>query len=276
MPAPSWGNHANIFKAAGLDVRTYRYYDPKTLGLDFDGMCEDLAAAPDGSIVLLHACAHNPTGIDPTEAQWRELCSKIKSRGDGLSVFFDSAYQGFASGDAEKDAFSIRHFVDEGVPFALAQSFAKNFGLYGERVGVLSMVCADTDEATRVLSQLKILVRAMYSNPPVHGARIVATVLGDAELEAQWRGECKLMADRIIDMRAALKKAILAAGSTKDWSHVTDQIGMFCYTGLNKEQVGRLRDEFHVYITGDGRVSMAGVTTGNVDYIANAIHTVSQ
>jgi aspartate aminotransferase len=226
--------------------------------------------------VLLHACAHNPTGIDPTEAQWRELCSKIKSRGDGLSVFFDSAYQGFASGDAEKDAFSIRHFVDEGVPFALAQSFAKNFGLYGERVGVLSMVCADTDEATRVLSQLKILVRAMYSNPPVHGARIVATVLGDAELEAQWRGECKLMADRIIDMRAALKKAILAAGSTKDWSHVTDQIGMFCYTGLNKEQVGRLRDEFHVYITGDGRVSMAGVTTGNVDYIANAIHTVSQ
>lgn len=276
LPAPSWGNHANIFKAAGLDVRTYRYYDPKTLGLDFDGMCEDLAAAPDGSIVLLHACAHNPTGIDPTEAQWRELCSKIKSRGDGLSVFFDSAYQGFASGDAEKDAFSIRHFVDEGVPFALAQSFAKNFGLYGERVGVLSMVCADTDEATRVLSQLKILVRAMYSNPPVHGARIVATVLGDAELEAQWRGECKLMADRIIDMRAALKKAILAAGSTKDWSHVTDQIGMFCYTGLNKEQVGRLRDEFHVYITGDGRVSMAGVTTGNVDYIANAIHTVSQ
>lgn len=169
----------------------------------------------------------------------------------------------------------MRLFVSEGVPFALAQSFAKNFGLYGERVGVLSMICADSDEAARVLSQLKICVRAMYSNPPIHGARIVAAVLSDPALEAEWRAECKQMADRIISMRKALRSALQQAGSERDWAHITSQIGMFCYTGLSAEQVERLRDDFHIYITKDGRVSMAGITTSNVDYVARGIHTVT-
>ena len=180
-----------------------------------------------------------------------------------------------ASGDAEADAFALRHFAAEGVPFALAQSFAKNFGLYGERVGVLSFVCDSSDEAERVLSQLKILVRGMYSNPPIHGARVVAEVLSDPALEEQWRAECKTMADRIINMRKALKAGLEAAGSTKDWSHVTDQIGMFCYTGLTKSQVQTLKDDYHIYITADGRISMAGITQANVEYVSSAMHAVS-
>jgi len=274
LPTPSWGNHGNIFKNAGLDVRAYKYLDAAGVGFDFEGMLADLKAAPDGSAVLLHACAHNPTGVDPTPEQWKEICALFKAR-PGLAVFFDSAYQGFASGDAEADAFAMRHFVAEGVPFALAQSFAKNFGLYGERLGVLSMVCADQDEAARVLSQLKIVVRAMYSNPPIHGARIVAEVLGDAALETEWRAECKMMADRIIAMRKALQDALGAAGSTRDWGHITSQIGMFCYSGLKPDEVDRLREEFHIYFTKDGRISMAGVTTSNVKYIADAIHAVT-
>ena len=278
LPQPSWGNHANIFKQSGLDVKTYRYLDAAGVGLDFDGMVADLSAIPRGSAVLLHACAHNPTGVDPTAEQWKSLCAALKPRAVSgeIALFFDSAYQGFASGDAEKDAFALRHFVEEGVPFALAQSFAKNFGLYGERVGVLSMVCDSTDEAERVLSQLKILVRGMYSNPPIHGARIVAEVLGDPALEAQWRAECKTMADRIIAMRESLKATLVAAGSTKSWAHVTDQIGMFCYTGLTPEQVDRMKGEFHIYLTKDGRISMAGVTSANVEYVANAMHEVTK
>jgi len=236
-------------------------------------MLEDLAAAPPNSAVLLHACAHNPTGVDPTPEQWRTISSALK--GKGLALFFDSAYQGFASGDAEKDAFAMRLFEKDGHSFALAQSFAKNFGLYGERVGVLSMVCADADEAARVESQLKLIIRPSYSNPPLTGARIVAEVLGDAELCAQWRGECASMANRIISMREALKAALERAGSTRDWSHLTQQIGMFCYSGVSPEQVDALRKDHAVYITRDGRISMAGVTSGNVEYVAQAIHKVT-
>jgi len=275
MPDPTWGNHANIFRSAGLDVRSYRYLDRQTNGLDIDGMIADLCDAPDGSAVLLHACAHNPTGVDPSPDGWKRICTALKAR-PGLSLFFDSAYQGFASGDAEADAFAIRHFVDEGVPFALAQSFAKNFGLYGERVGVLSMICNDTEEAARILSQFKIIVRAMYSNPPIHGARIVAAVLGDEGLEAEWRAECKTMADRIITMREALQTGVAQAGSTHDWGHITSQIGMFCYTGMSEAQVGRLRDEFHIYMTKDGRISMAGINEANVGYVAAAMHEVTK
>lgn len=274
MSSPSWGNHGAIFKAAGLEVRQYRYWNQETLGFDFDGMLEDLAAAPEGCAVLLHACAHNPTGVDPTPEQWRKISSALKGR--DLSLFFDSAYQGFASGDAEHDAYSQRLFVEEGHNIALAQSFAKNFGLYGERVGVLNLVCPDSDVATKVLSQLKMIIRPMYSNPPIHGARLVDKVLSDPALEAQWRGECKAMADRIIEMRAALKTHLADAGSTKDWSHITNQIGMFCFSGLNKDQVAKLKSEHNVYITADGRISMAGVTTENVFQVANAIHDVSK
>jgi len=276
LPKPSWGNHANIFRDSGLDVRGYRYWDSNKLSLDLDGMLADLADAPAGSAVLLHACAHNPTGVDPTHEQWRTISSALLARKGELALFFDSAYQGFASGDAEADAFALRHFVKEGHTFALAQSFAKNFGLYGERVGVLNVVGEDTDEAARIASQLKIIIRPMYSNPPVHGARIVTEVLGDPELEAKWRSECKGMADRIIQMRTALKSELAKAGSTRDWGHITSQIGMFCFSGMSKEQVARLREEFHIYLTGDGRISMAGITSANVAYVAKAIATVTQ
>mmetsp|Transcript_20710 Transcript_20710/g.49059 ORF Transcript_20710/g.49059 Transcript_20710/m.49059 type:complete len:426 (-) Transcript_20710:247-1524(-) len=273
LPTPTWGNHIPIMRDAGLDVRSYRYFDKATNGLDYEGMMEDLAAMPDGAAVMLHACAHNPTGIDPTPAQWKEISKAIKAKQH--HVLMDSAYQGFASGDAERDAFSVRQFVRDGHSFALAQSFAKNFGLYGERVGLLSMVCGSPEEAERLESQLKLVIRPMYSNPPIHGARIVEEVLGDPKLEAQWRAECSQMAERIIAMRAALSKALTAAGSTRDWSHVTSQIGMFCFSGMSKEQVDQLRAEHSIYLTGDGRISMAGITQHNVDYIAKAIHSVT-
>eukprot|EP00307_Rebecca_sp_RCC1486_P002402 CAMPEP_0119413280 /NCGR_PEP_ID=MMETSP1335-20130426/5419_1 /TAXON_ID=259385 /ORGANISM="Chrysoculter rhomboideus, Strain RCC1486" /LENGTH=509 /DNA_ID=CAMNT_0007438063 /DNA_START=59 /DNA_END=1586 /DNA_ORIENTATION=+ len=270
LPDPTWANHKNIFRDAGLDIRAYRYWKPDTRGLDLDGMLEDIASAPDGSVILLHACAHNPTGVDPTHEQWAQisdLCAK-----KNLYIFFDSAYQGFASGDPEYDAHAVRLFRERGHRMALCQSFAKNFGLYGERVGVLSMVCADRDEAKRVESQLKMLIRPMYSNPPVHGARIVSRILGDEGLSSQWRTECKGMADRIISMRKALRSELERLGSKRPWNHVTDQIGMFCYSGMTEEQVLRLRSEYAIYITNDGRISMAGVTDANVGYIAAAIH----
>lgn len=177
---------------------------------------------------------------------------------------------------AEADAYAMRYFVEQGVPFGLSQSFAKNFGLYGERVGLVSYVCASKDEAAAVLSQLKILVRPMYSNPPVYGARIVAAVLSDPELEEEWRADCRLMANRIIEMRQAFFAAMGKTGSTKYWEHIIKQIGMFCYTGLDLEAVTRLKSEFHIYLTNDGRISMAGVNSRNVQYIADSIHEVSK
>ena len=273
LPSPTWGNHIPIMKDAGLEVRRYRYLDSKTNGLDFAGLMEDADAAPDGSPFMLHACAHNPTGVDPTEAQWNEISALMKRKQH--KVFFDCAYQGFASGDATRDAHAIRQFVADGHPIMLSQSYAKNFGLYGERIGALSVVCADADEKARVESQLKILVRPMYSNPPVYGARIVAEVLGDPALRAQWTAECKAMADRIIEMRAALRSQLGAAGSKREWSHITSQIGMFAFTGLTEPEVLELRSKYHIYLTNDGRISMAGVTTGNVEYLASSIAAVA-
>jgi len=273
LPKPSWGNHAKIFATAGMDVRSYRYWDANTLGLDLEGMLEDLAHAPDGSAVLLHACAHNPTGVDPTKEQWDIISATLKQK--KLAIFIDSAYQGFASGDAEADAYAMRKLEADGHNYALSQSFAKNFGLYGERVGTLSMICASPEEAKRVESQLKLIIRPMYSSPPLAGARIVQEVLGDAALCAQWRSECAIMANRIIDMRIALKEALVKVGSSKNWDHITNQIGMFCFSGMTPDQVLKLKEEHHIYITGDGRISMAGVTTSNVDYIAKAIHAVT-
>jgi aspartate aminotransferase len=241
IPTPSWANHAAVFKDSGLEVEKYRYYNKDTIGLDFEGMVADIKGAPKGSIFLLHACAHNPTGVDPTTEQWKEISNAVKA--GGHYAFFDMAYQGFASGDTNKDAFPLRHFVAEGHNPCLAQSFAKNMGLYGERVGAFSIVCADAAEKKRVDSQVKILVRPLYSNPPVHGARIASEILNDPALNKQWLGEVKGMADRIITMRALLKKELEALGSNHDWSHITSQIGMFAYTGLNPEQMDKLAKE---------------------------------
>lgn len=272
VPDPTWGNHHNIFRTVGLPTTLYPYYDGAN-GFDYDGMIRAIEEAPEGSVFLLHACAHNPTGIDPTMEQWAGISKAIAAKKH--TPFFDCAYQGFASGNADTDAAALRLFVDDGHTLMLAQSYAKNFGLYGERIGALSMVCQSADEADKVLSQLKILIRAAYSNPPIHGAHIVKTILSDEALEKQWYGECKGMADRIIRMRQLLVDNLKAAGSTADWSHVTSQIGMFAYSGLSKEQVEKLRYEHSIYMTADGRISMAGVTSSNVEYIAKAMHAVT-
>lgn len=255
-------------------MKSYRYYDPKTCGFDFSGAMEDISKIPEGSVILLHACAHNPTGVDPRPEQWAEMSSVIKSR--KIFPFFDMAYQGFASGDTKKDAFAVRKFIEDGHQVSLCQSFAKNMGLYGERAGAFTLVCSDADEAARVMSQVKILIRPMYSNPPIHGARLVKTILTTPDLNAQWLTEVKGMADRIIGMRTKLVEGLAKEGSSKNWQHVTDQIGMFCFTGLTPDQVERLTKEFSIYLTKDGRISVAGVCSGNVDYLAHAIHTVTK
>lgn len=274
LPNPSWANHAAVFRDSGMKPESYKYYDKSSISLDFDGMIQDIETAPEGTIVLLHACAHNPTGVDPTQEQWRKVSEVIKKKKH--FPFFDMAYQGFATGDIARDAYAVRYFVEQGHQIALCQSFAKNMGLYGERVGAFSLVCASPEEKARVDSQLKILIRPMYSNPPIHGARIASEILNSPELKPQWLGEVKDMADRMIKMRYLLKENLEALGSSKDWSHVTSQIGMFCYTGLSGEQVDRLANEFSVYGTRDGRISISGVTSANVKYLAEAIHKVSQ
>nr|XP_018901597.1 PREDICTED: aspartate aminotransferase, mitochondrial [Bemisia tabaci] len=274
LPTPSWGNHTPIFKHSGLNVKSYRYYEPSTCGFDFKGALEDINAIPENSIILLHACAHNPTGVDPKPEQWKELSEVVKKR--KLFPFFDMAYQGFASGDVVGDAFAVRYFLSQGHHIALAQSYAKNMGLYGERVGAFTLTGGSKEEAARVLSQVKILIRPMYSNPPINGARLVTEILGNADLKAQWLKEVKGMADRIISVRQQLKSNLEKEGSTKNWNHITDQIGMFCFTGLQAPQVERLVKEFSVYLTKDGRISMAGVTSKNVEYLAHAVHQVSK
>ncbi|KAG6042299.1 Aspartate aminotransferase, mitochondrial [Claviceps citrina] len=272
IPTPSWANHKAIFSDAGLQVEQYRYYNKDTIGLDFEGMVADIKAAPKKSIFLFHACAHNPTGIDPATEQWKEISTVVKQQGH--FAFFDMAYQGFASGDIDKDAFAVRHFVEQGHQIALCQSFAKNMGLYGERVGAFSLVCANAAEKETVESQLKILIRPLYSNPPIHGARIAAKILRSPKFYQQWLEDVKGMADRIITMRALLKENLEKLGSKHDWSHITNQIGMFAYTGLNAEEMERLSKEFSVYATKDGRISVAGITTDNVTRLAEAIYNV--
>jgi aspartate aminotransferase len=242
--------------------------------LDFEGLMSDIENAEEGSFFLLHACAHNPTGVDPTLEQWRAMSAAMKKR--RLFPFFDMAYQGFASGDCERDAAAIRIFVEDGHKVGCSQSFAKNMGLYGQRIGCFSIMCEDAEEAQRVESQMKLLARPMYSNPPLHGAAIVATILGDPALKRQWYGEVKGMADRIIDMRKRLRAELEASGSTLSWNHVTDQIGMFCFSGMTGEQVDKLRTDHHIYMTRNGRISMAGVTSSTVARLAKAIHEVTK
>lgn len=273
LPNPTWGNHPNIIKDAQMKSIQCRYFDKKTNGLDLAGMLEDLKAAPKKSIVLLHACAHNPTGVDPDLTQWEKIAEVIEAQGH--TVWFDMAYQGFASGDCDRDAAAVRMFAQRGHQLLLCQSYAKNMGLYGERIGALNVVCKDAAEKEKVLSQLKIIIRPMYSNPPIHGARIVSLVLGEQKLQEQWLGEVKMMADRIIKMRSLLRQHLKTLGSKLDWSHITDQIGMFCYTGLNPAQVERITKEHHVYLTKDGRISIAGINESNVERLAKAIHDVT-
>ena len=274
VPNPTWGNHIPIFRNSGLEVKKYAYYDFDNSELDFANLIADIKKMPQGGCILLHVCAHNPTGMDPTIEQWKEISDAVKER--GLLPFFDCAYQGFASGDARKDAAPLRLFVEEGHNLALVQSFSKNFGLYGQRVGALSVVANSVEEAKRVQSQLKVHIRPSYSNPPRHGARIVSTILKDDQLTEEFIEECKGMASRIDSMRTRLRGKLEELGSTRDWSHITKQIGMFAFSGMSKEEVEGLRDKHHIYCTLDGRISMAGVTSKNVDYIAESIYDVTE
>ncbi|MGC8702917.1 MAG: amino acid aminotransferase [Thiomonas sp.] len=270
---PSWENHRALFEAAGFTVGTYPYYDAAKQSVNVDAMLATLNAASAGTIVVLHACCHNPTGYDLTPAQWDQVIATLKAR--GLVPFLDMAYQGFGEGIAE-DGAVIQQFLTSGMDFFVATSFSKSFSLYGERVGALSVVCASKDEAARVLSQLKRVIRSNYSNPPTHGAQIVATVLGSPELRAQWERELAGMRERIRAMRSTLVDKLTAAGVKGDLSYITRQKGMFSYSGLNPAQMERLRTEFGVYGVSTGRICVAALNLHNVDYVAKAIAAVMQ
>ncbi|KAL0872808.1 hypothetical protein Bca101_022513 [Brassica carinata] len=270
ISAPTWGNHKNIFNDAKVPWSEYRYYDPKTIGLDFEGMIADIKEAPEGSFILLHGCAHNPTGIDPTPEQWVKIADVIQEKNH--IPFFDVAYQGFASGSLDEDASSVRLFAERGMEFFVAQSYSKNLGLYAERIGAINVVCSSADAATRVKSQLKRIARPMYSNPPVHGARIVANVVGDAAMFNEWKAEMEMMAGRIKTVRQKLYDSLVSKDkSGKDWSFILKQIGMFSFTGLNKAQSDNMTNKWHVYMTKDGRISLAGLSMAKCEYLADAI-----
>ncbi|KAJ3529303.1 hypothetical protein NM208_g9824 [Fusarium decemcellulare] len=251
---PTWANHHQIFKNVGLTIDTYPYFHKETKGLDFEGFKETLQSAPERSVFVLHACAHNPTGVDPTQEQWVEIARIMKEKNH--FPFFDTAYQGFASGDLVRDAWAIRYFVEQGFELVVAQSFAKNFGLYGERAGCFHAVTSPADDAstaiTRIASQLAILQRSEISNPP----------------------PVRCSHRRIISMRDALRSKLEELGTPGTWNHITDQIGMFSFTGLSESQVLKLREEFHIYMTKNGRISMAGLNDNNVEYFAKAVDKV--
>jgi aromatic-amino-acid transaminase len=274
ISAPSWENHRALFTRAGFEVSEYAYYDAKLRnegGIDFAGMKAALNAAPAGTVVVLHACCHNPTGYDLAPAQWDEVVAIV--RGRGLVPFLDMAYQGFGAGIAE-DGAAVAKFVASGGDLLVATSFSKSFSLYGERVGALSVVCASADEAARVLSQLKIIIRTNYSNPPTHGAQIVATVLSTPALRAQWEGELAGMRERIKAMRGALVAKLAACGVKQDFGFIARQTGMFSYSGLSAAQMQRLRSEFGIYGVDSGRICVAALNPKNLDAVVAAIAKV--
>jgi aromatic-amino-acid transaminase len=268
---PSWENHRALFSSAGFVVQNYRYYDAAKKGVDFEAMLADLTAAPSGSIVVLHACCHNPTGYDITPARWDQVVSLCKAR--ALVPFLDMAYQGFGYGLAE-DGAVVQKFVAAGMSFFVSTSFSKSFSLYGERVGALSVLCDSKDEASRVLSQLKIVIRTNYSSPPSHGGAVVAAVLSKPEWRALWESELGGMRTRIKAMRQKLVEGLKAAGVQEDMSFVTSQIGMFSYSGLSRDQMVRLRTEFGVYGTDTGRMCVAALNSKNIDYVCAAVAKV--
>jgi aromatic-amino-acid transaminase len=268
---PSWENHRALFEGAGFIVEQYPYYDPATHGVNFAGMLAALNAAPAGTVVVLHACCHNPTGVDMTPAQWAQVVDTVRAR--GLLPFLDMAYQGFADG-IDADGAAVRLFADAGVSFFVASSFSKSFSLYGERVGALSIVAASKDEATRVLSQLKRVIRTNYSTPPTHGGTVVATVLAEPALRQMWEAELGEMRDRIKAMRNRLVEGLKTRGVALDLGFINTQRGMFSYSGLSAAQVERLQKEFGIYALSTGRICVAALNTRNIEYVCDAIAAV--
>ena len=268
---PSWENHRALFTNAGFKVESYRYYDAATRDLNFDGMLADLTSAAAGTVVVLHACCHNPTGYDITPTQWDQVVAVVKA--NKLMAFLDMAYQGFANGLTE-DGAVVQKFVNAGLTFFVSTSFSKSFSLYGERVGALSVLCENKEEAGRVLSQLKIVIRTNYSNPPTHGGAIVAAVLANPELRALWEKELGEMRVRIKAMRQTLVDGLKAAGVKQDMSFITRQVGMFSYSGLGKDQMVRLRNEFGIYGTDTGRMCVAALNSKNIAHVCASIAKV--
>jgi aromatic-amino-acid transaminase len=271
ISSPSWENHRGIFEAAGYEVLEYTYFDPKTRGVDFDGMVKSLESFPAKTLVILHACCHNPTGADLTKDQWKTIISICQQK--QLIPFLDIAYQGFADG-IEEDGAAVRMFANSGMSFFVSSSFSKSFSLYGERVGALSIVTQSKEESARVLSQLKRVIRTNYSNPPTHGAAIVATVLNSPKLRQMWEDELAQMRDRIKSMRHGLKEKLAAAGVSQDFSFIEAQRGMFSYSGLTSDQVGKLQEQDGIYALSTGRICVAALNTKNIDRVAQAIARV--
>lgn len=271
ISSPSWENHRGIFEAAGYTVLDYTYFDPKTRGVDFDGMVKSLESFPVKTLVILHACCHNPTGADLTKDQWKTIISICQQK--QLIPFLDIAYQGFADG-IEEDGAAVRMFADSGMSFFVSSSFSKSFSLYGERVGALSIVTQSKEESARVLSQLKRVIRTNYSNPPTHGAAIVATVLNSPKLRQMWEDELAQMRDRIKSMRHGLKEKLAAAGISHDFSFIEAQRGMFSYSGLTADQVAKLQEQDAIYALSTGRICVAALNSKNIDRVAQAIARV--
>jgi len=272
VSSPTWGTHTSIMDHAGVPCKSYRYWDAENRNLNINGMLADIEGAPDGSVMMLHAAAHNPTGVDPTQDQWKQIlavCQKKKH-----ICWFDNAYQGYATGCLDKDGFATRLFADAGMDLFVSQSFAKNFGLYGERAGTFSITCGNADDVNKVYSQLDVIIRNLYSNPPKHGANIVKIVLQTPALEQEWRNELLAMSVRIQDMRKALLDEMVSLGTPGTWTHITSQIGMFSFTGLTPAQCKSMVEKHHVYMLGNGRISMAGVTSKNVKYLAASMDDV--
>lgn len=271
LSQPSWSNHKQIFERSGLNVGSYPYFNPQTGLIDFDGMCEAIKNMPPGSVILLHGCCHNPTGIDPTEVQWNILSELIKKQ--QLIPFFDVAYQGFGH-DLEEDVRAVRTFAAQGHEMLVAYSFSKNFGLYGERVGFLTVVSSNPDCVPHIGSQIKILIRGNYSNPPLHGARIVAVILKSRELTSEWKTELMNMSERVREMRKALIAALHVQGQSHNFEFMNKQIGLFSFTGLSPPQVQQLRIEKALYMPINGRINIAGLNSQNVSYVADALLSV--
>ncbi|WP_107874249.1 amino acid aminotransferase [Neisseria weaveri] len=268
ISAPTWPNHNAIFNAVGMNICDYRYYDKNTHGLDWDGLIEDLSKAEAGDVVLFHGCCHNPTGIDPTPEQWKTLAKMSAEK--GWLPLFDFAYQGFANG-LEEDAYGLRAFTKLNKELLVASSYSKNFGMYNERVGAFTVVAADEDTANRAFSQVKTIIRTLYSNPASHGGSTVALVLKDEGLKAQWIAELDEMRGRIKEMRQKFVDLLKEYGAEQDFSFIIEQNGMFSFSGLTPEQVDRLKDEFAIYAVRSGRINVAGITEDNIRYLCQSI-----
>ncbi|MEX2187595.1 MAG: amino acid aminotransferase [Pirellulales bacterium] len=271
LSEPTWPNHPSVFRAAGVETATYPYFDAATNGLVFDKMLAAIREIPQGDVLLLHGCCHNPTGVDPTAEQWSAIADAVER--SGMLPLVDFAYQGFGAGLVE-DAAGLRTLLRPGMELLVVSSFSKNFGLYNERVGALSLVARSTEAAAAALSQVKVCIRANYSNPPCHGAAIVTTILGDAALSARWQQELAAMRDRINAMRKLFVETLSAKGIDRDFSFIARQRGMFSFSGLTREQVERLKSQHSIYAVGSGRINVAGMTEANMDRLCSAIAEV--